>query len=191
MSKAPLSKESTDVVAQATAVLQNVLGLLGEVGRLDSVFESLEKNGPQPAGKETVEGLAETLLVIFAMAHTRRMDLPTAMIKVLDKALKSTRENAKSQIGNSEKLSDMQLNFLMSLPCAIAEKNQMAQYMIDKADVYIERQTEVPDAPPYAICVLEQPDFWVDCDNTSMAAHITARALGFTIVPKPTHLRTA
>ncbi|MBY0464780.1 MAG: hypothetical protein K2W33_07525 [Burkholderiales bacterium] len=59
----------------------------------------------------------------------------------------------------------------------------MAAYLESSAEVVIQRQTECgADVPPIAIKVAEDPEFWIDCCDTSELAFARATALGLNVV---------
>lgn len=44
-------------------------------------------------------------------------------------------------------------------------------------------QKAVGDAPPFAIYVCSDPDFWIDCCESEKEAWAHAKALGLTLSP--------
>jgi hypothetical protein len=57
----------------------------------------------------------------------------------------------------------------------------MRRYLECGAAVGIREQTEVGESPPFAIFVLEEPEFWIDCCDSHQAAVNRARNLGLEI----------
>lgn len=55
---------------------------------------------------------------------------------------------------------------------------QMAQYLGDGVEVDICVQKEVGEAPPYAIYICSDPEFWVDCCASMEQAQALATSLG-------------
>ena len=64
-------------------------------------------------------------------------------------------------------------------------RTQLVSYMINRAEVFIHEQNEVGEAGRYAICIKDDPDFWVDCSHTQSKAESLAIKLGFTLSSKP------
>ncbi|MBK1902007.1 MULTISPECIES: hypothetical protein [Burkholderia] len=58
---------------------------------------------------------------------------------------------------------------------------EMARYLAGGAKVVIGRQTDVSEAPPFAITVTGT-DFWIDCCNTEAEAVQLCESLGLTVV---------
>lgn len=79
-------------------------------------------------------------------------------------------------------LSPTQQAHIASVPHA-ATRVQLERYLRDGVMVGIARQTESDDSPPFAIYVVEQQDFWIDCCETREAALARAQALGL-LIPK-------
>lgn len=63
-------------------------------------------------------------------------------------------------------------------------RDEMRNYLLAAAPVGIVKQNEVPDSPPYAIYVVAQPDFWIDCCDSPDAAATRARELGLSLETK-------
>ena len=58
----------------------------------------------------------------------------------------------------------------------------MSRYLERRVAVGVREQSEVGESPPYAIFVLEEPDFWIDCCESRSAAEGRARALKLRVV---------
>lgn len=62
-------------------------------------------------------------------------------------------------------------------------RSDMARYLAEKAVVDVCLQRAVGDAPPFAIYVCSDPDFWIDCCESENEAWARAKALGLTLSP--------
>ncbi|WP_090625410.1 hypothetical protein [Azotobacter beijerinckii] len=59
----------------------------------------------------------------------------------------------------------------------------MANYLRQGVAVRVQRQNECsPDVPPYAIVVESDPEFWIDCAESPVAAKAHALALGLRVI---------
>lgn len=58
---------------------------------------------------------------------------------------------------------------------------EMRQYLDRQAPVRVCRQTDVPEAPPWAICVVGT-EFWIECCKTKKEAIAFAESLGLPVV---------
>ena len=61
-------------------------------------------------------------------------------------------------------------------------RDDMARFLQANAAVSVREQTEVGESPRYAIFVLAEPEFWIDCCESRHAAESRARALKLTVV---------
>jgi hypothetical protein len=62
-------------------------------------------------------------------------------------------------------------------------RKPMADFLERGVDVWVAPQDECePDVPPYAIRVVERPDFWIDCARSHEEAVAVAGALGLRVV---------
>lgn len=57
----------------------------------------------------------------------------------------------------------------------------MAEYLRQGAQVCIYPQDEVPEAPPFAIALLQTPEYWFECVDTESAAVTLAAELGLVV----------
>ena len=65
-------------------------------------------------------------------------------------------------------------------------REDMGIYLASNAKVFVYLQNEArPDVPPWAISVLERPEFWIDCMPTRRQAIAYAKALGLKVVERP------
>lgn len=53
----------------------------------------------------------------------------------------------------------------------------MADYLRQGVDVYFYRHDEVPDVPPVAIAVVQDPAYWIDCAESEDVAVLLATQL--------------
>lgn len=60
-------------------------------------------------------------------------------------------------------------------------RTDMARYLSEGAVVDVCRQRAVGDAPPFAIYVRSDPDFWIDCCESEKEAWAHAKSLGLTL----------
>jgi hypothetical protein len=60
----------------------------------------------------------------------------------------------------------------------------MADYLRQGVEVYIYRQDEVPDVPPVAIAVVQDPAYWIECVDSESAALTFAADLGLVVASK-------
>ncbi|WP_455233404.1 hypothetical protein [Geopseudomonas aromaticivorans] len=61
-------------------------------------------------------------------------------------------------------------------------RTEMAGYLARGVEVIVRRQNECsPDVPPFAIKVLSNPDFWIDCCASEAEAVLRATALGLRV----------
>jgi hypothetical protein len=83
-------------------------------------------------------------------------------------------------------LTDAQKTFLHSLPSHSSVQTnvgkQIANYLRRGVECGIGPQTEVEDAPPFALYVKENPGFWVDCFETVELAREAVTRLGLVLV---------
>lgn len=59
---------------------------------------------------------------------------------------------------------------------------EMEKYLSSRSSVFIRPQTECSDVPPYAICVVETPGFWIDCCDSIQQAKALAHTLDLPVV---------
>ena len=65
-------------------------------------------------------------------------------------------------------------------------REDMARYLASNSKVFVYMQDEArPDVPPWAISVLERPEFWIDCKATQKQAVAYAKTLGLVVVARP------
>lgn len=57
----------------------------------------------------------------------------------------------------------------------------MADYLRQGVDVYFYRHDEVPDVPPVAIAVVQDPAYWIDCAESEDVAVLLATQLGLSV----------
>lgn len=62
-------------------------------------------------------------------------------------------------------------------------RTDMARYLSEAAAVDVCLQKAVGDAPPFAIYVCSDPDFWIDCCESEKDAWAHAKSLGLTLSP--------
>lgn len=62
-------------------------------------------------------------------------------------------------------------------------RTALADFLARGVAVFVGRQNECgADVPAFAIRVVEQPDFWIDCAESAEAATKLAKALGLKVV---------
>lgn len=76
-------------------------------------------------------------------------------------------------------LNAAQIEYLRDVTDARAE---IAEYLRRGVAVHIVHQTDVPDAPPYALTVVEKPGFWIGCFSTAAEADAIAQKIGLVVV---------
>lgn len=76
------------------------------------------------------------------------------------------------------KLTNAQHDFMRTIKFEVAT---IAKYLIDGAEVTIVEQNEVPESPPYALEVVGNPGFWIDCFNTPEEAREISQKIGLKI----------
>lgn len=81
-----------------------------------------------------------------------------------------------------EGLNYAQLDFMSRI--VGPERKQVADYIRRQVAVSVVANTEVPEAPPFALDVMESPGYWLDCFDTAELATAAAEALGLPIVEK-------
>ena len=79
-----------------------------------------------------------------------------------------------------EGLSAPQQEFLKLVPANTA--NDMATILKQSAPCGIGLQTELSDAPPFCLYVMDDPEFWVECFDSVADAHQTAQLLNLPVV---------
>ncbi|MGE8063895.1 hypothetical protein [Pseudomonas sp. NPDC089569] len=57
----------------------------------------------------------------------------------------------------------------------------MADYLRQGVEVYIYLQDEVSEVPPFAIAVVQDPAYWIDCVESKSAALAYATELGLVV----------
>jgi hypothetical protein len=63
----------------------------------------------------------------------------------------------------------------------------MQDFLARGVKVFVTRQNECgADVPPYAIRVVEQPEFWIDCAQSVRAATQLAKDLGLNVTKQKT-----
>lgn len=78
-----------------------------------------------------------------------------------------------------EGLTAVQSEFVRKVPYAKAE---IADYLRRGVEVAVVRNTEVPEAPAFALDVVENPSFWIDCFSTPEEAKVFAGKVGLILV---------
>ena len=58
----------------------------------------------------------------------------------------------------------------------------MSRFLKEQVAVGVRVQNEVGESPPYAIFVVDEPEFWIDCCESRHAAEISAHALKLNVV---------
>lgn len=90
-------------------------------------------------------------------------------------------KNQKAKVSrepNLDGLSKAQIDHVMlSFP---ENRASMADYLRQGVEVYFYRQDEVPDVPPVAIAVVQDPGYWIDCAESEDAAVLLTHQLGLT-----------
>jgi hypothetical protein len=57
----------------------------------------------------------------------------------------------------------------------------MARYLSEGTLIGVCEQRAVGDAPPIAIYVCSDPDFWIDCADSEQDAWVLAKSLGLAL----------
>ncbi|MBY0240090.1 MAG: hypothetical protein K2X55_12320 [Burkholderiaceae bacterium] len=66
-------------------------------------------------------------------------------------------------------------------------RSEMADFLSRGVEVFVARQNECgADVPPFAIRVVEQPEFWIDCARSERAAKQLAKDLGLKVIKPKT-----
>ncbi|MBK3468857.1 MULTISPECIES: hypothetical protein [unclassified Pseudomonas] len=87
-----------------------------------------------------------------------------------------TRVSRQANLGG---LSKAQIDHVMrSFP---ENRASMADYLRQGVDVYFYRHDEVPDVPPVAIAVVQDPAYWIDCAESEDVAVLLATQLGLSV----------
>ena len=81
-----------------------------------------------------------------------------------------------------EGLNYAQLEFMKSI--VGFERKQVADYIRRQVPVQVVDNDEVAEAPAFALDVVENPGYWLNCFETAELAEAAANALGLPITPK-------
>lgn len=81
--------------------------------------------------------------------------------------------------GIAPDITDAQQSFLAKVPARLHA--QYVDLFARRVEVVIQLQDEVPEVPKYAICAVEQPEFWIDCCDTAREAAELAKTLGLVV----------
>jgi len=77
-----------------------------------------------------------------------------------------------------EGLNYSQLDFMRTIKHC---RMEIADYLRRGVEVAIVPNTEVPEAPPFALDVVENPSFWLDCFSSAEEARETAIKVGLRV----------
>ena len=67
------------------------------------------------------------------------------------------------------------------MKCSPETQILMAEYLLDRVDVSVEKQNEVPEVPEWAVYVNKDPSFWIGCWETKEEAVRQAADLGLIV----------
>lgn len=167
-----MTEESSDVILRALIVDPAARGkglasgVLAEIARLADQTNSTIYVEPAPIGDRSVK--ADVLAKMYGQVNFQATRQGGAVMV--------RRPGAQSPALNAVQAEHVRSTF----PEA---RTQMAAYLEQSAEVMIEHQTECGvDVPPIAIKVAEDPEFWIDCCDTSELAYARAKALGLKVV---------
>ncbi|WP_223592808.1 hypothetical protein [Pseudomonas sp. A-R-19] len=80
---------------------------------------------------------------------------------------------------NLEGLSQLQRDHVMRV--FPETRATMADYLRQGVDLYIYRQDEVPEVPPFALAVVQDPAYWIECVESERSALALAAKLGLNV----------
>jgi hypothetical protein len=76
-------------------------------------------------------------------------------------------------------LSDSQIMHVMGVSSEVRES--MSKHLLAGSEVVIRRQNECPELGDFAICVVGEDDYWIECCNSNEVARNLAATLGLKI----------
>lgn len=76
-------------------------------------------------------------------------------------------------------LSEAQVEFMDQV---VNGRKTMIHYLRERAAVRITRNRELPEAPPWALEIADNSEFWLGCFDTPLAASMQASRLGLPMV---------
>jgi hypothetical protein len=153
---------------------------LGEVGFELAAVVGQHRRG---SGEEKTDVARKEEVKAVITDIRRKMEIYGVTIADLEDGGRRSRPADKnvSRINGSKRLSTLQEKHIAS--CYPGVRDKMGDFLARGVKVIVHRQNETADdVPPYAIAVVDEPDFWIDCRETPEKAAEYARSLGLQVV---------
>lgn len=115
-------------------------------------------------------------VVNLLAAEVRRLSTAAVLEESAQPATKPQQDNSML-----DGLTYAQLEFMKSI--VGPERKQVADYIRRQVPVQVVANTEVSDAPAFALDMVENPGYWLNCFETAELAEAAAIALGLPVTP--------